>query len=201
MKKETKTELTKEKIMFLAMEEFGTRGYTDGSLNNICNAGIAKGLLYHNFKNKDALYLACVERSFSKWTAYIDKQEFGTDLCLYMEARLRFFHENKQEAHLFFEATLWPPAHLKEKINELRHDLDMFNYKLYKKKLNEINLHKGISEEDGMQYLILMQKMFNGYFSSPAICDMSFSKRVEMHEMWLPKLFDFMLYGIAGKEV
>ena len=59
MKKAEKTELTKKKILHQAMQEFGSKGYRGASLNAICEAGIPKGLLYHNFKNKDALYLAC----------------------------------------------------------------------------------------------------------------------------------------------
>ena len=58
MKKEEKTGLTKERILLAAMEEFGEKGYAAASLNNICAAGIPKGLLYHNYENKDALYLA-----------------------------------------------------------------------------------------------------------------------------------------------
>lgn len=65
MKKEEKTGLTKERILLAAMEEFGEKGYAAASLNNICAAGIPKGLLYHNYENKDALYLACVKQSFS----------------------------------------------------------------------------------------------------------------------------------------
>lgn len=52
MKKAEKTELTKKKILHRAMQEFGSKGYRGASLNAICEAGIPKGLLYHNFKNK-----------------------------------------------------------------------------------------------------------------------------------------------------
>ncbi|MBP8715827.1 MAG: TetR/AcrR family transcriptional regulator, partial [Lachnospiraceae bacterium] len=64
MKKELKTELTKEKIILAAIDEFGRNGYYGSSLNSICDTGIAKGLLYHNFANKNAIYLACVQRCF-----------------------------------------------------------------------------------------------------------------------------------------
>ena len=36
MKKEEKTELTKERILTAAMEEFGEKGYAAAALNNIC---------------------------------------------------------------------------------------------------------------------------------------------------------------------
>ena len=42
--------------------------------------------------------------------------------------------------------------------------------------------------------------MFNGYFSSPAIGNLSFAETLSAHEKELPKLFDFILYGIAEQE-
>ena len=71
MRKETKTERTKERILAAAMDEFGSKGYAASSLNNICNAGISKGLLYHNFKSKDDLFLACVRRCFNTLSEYL----------------------------------------------------------------------------------------------------------------------------------
>lgn len=101
-KKEEKTERTKQKILAAAMEEFGTNGYAGASLNNICSVGIPKGLLYHNFKNKDSIYLACVGQCFSTLTEYLRAADIGSDLQKYMDARLRFFHEHEKETRLFF---------------------------------------------------------------------------------------------------
>ena len=57
MKKEEKTKQTCEKIVHAATIEFGSRSYDAVSLNAICGKyQIAKGLIYHNFKNKDELY-------------------------------------------------------------------------------------------------------------------------------------------------
>ena len=95
MKKEIKTELTKEKILSAAMMEFGTKGYAGGSLNSVCSAGIAKGLLYHNFKNKDALYLACAERCLERLMEHLKKENVCSDVHHYMETRLQFFQENQ----------------------------------------------------------------------------------------------------------
>ena len=46
-----------------------------------------------------------------------------------------------------------------------------------------------------------MQLMLNGYFSSPAFQHMDLQKKVEIHEMLVPKLLDHMLYGIAKGEI
>ena len=104
MRKEAKTEITKEKIMALAMMEFGANGYVGASLNNIYNKGISKGRLYHNYSSKDALYLACVERSFRTLTEFFKSKDVGFDLQAYLKARVTFFTENENEARLFFEA-------------------------------------------------------------------------------------------------
>ena len=201
MKKEIKTELTKEKILTAAMEEFGTKGYAGSSLNNICNAGISKGLLYHNYENKDALYLACVDRCFRELTEYLKKAEIGADLSSYAQARLLFFREHEHQARLFFETILQPPVSLKKEICVLREDFDQFNQALYREMLDSIILRPDVTKDDAMQYFTLMQDMFNGYFSSPALCGLSFSDAITVHEEILSKLLDFMLYGIAERRL
>ena len=61
MRKEEKTRRTYERIMAAAMEEFGTKSYDNASITTLCNENqISKGLVYHNFKNKDELYLSSV---------------------------------------------------------------------------------------------------------------------------------------------
>lgn len=201
MRQEKKTELTKEKIIKAAIEEFGTKGYVSASLNTICNTGISKGLLYHNFENKDAIYLACVKRCFCDLTDYLKKQNIGANPQNYMSARLKYFSENKKYAHLFFEAVIQPPLHLQKKIKELRTDFDMLNKELYKNVLSTVTLRTGVSKKEALSYFTLMQTMFNGYFSSPAYRELSFSDRMIAHEENLIKLLDFMLYGIAEREV
>ncbi len=73
MKKAEKTELTVSKILGAALEEFGISGYASGTINNICKRGINKGLIYHNFNDKDALYLECLEKSCQKLVTMIEK--------------------------------------------------------------------------------------------------------------------------------
>lgn len=77
MRKEEKTKLTYERILSAAMEEFGTKSYDSASLTTLCNEKrISKGLVYHNFKNKDELYLKCVEECFKEMTAYFQSKEY-----------------------------------------------------------------------------------------------------------------------------
>lgn len=80
MKKEEKTKRTYERIMAAAIVEFGTKSYDSASITTLCNENqISKGLIYHNFKNKDDLYLKCVETSFREMAAYMKKREYKAD--------------------------------------------------------------------------------------------------------------------------
>lgn len=197
MRKEAKTELTKAKILEAAMNEFGAKGYAASSLNNICNTGISKGLLYHNFKSKDDLYLACVSQCFHALSEFLKEKDIGTDLQKYAETRLLFFKEHENEARIFFESVLQPPETLKQDIGRARAEFDDYNQKLYEQILEQIHLRPGVTKEACMHYLKLFQDMFNGYFSSPAVGNLSIAETLAAHEQGLSKIFDFILYGIA----
>lgn len=200
MKKSEKTEITVSKIIEAAMNEFGKSGYTGGTVNNICNAGINKGLLYHNFAGKDDLYLTCLKRSCEKLMKYIQSRDVTTNLESYMAVRMEFFNEYPNEAHIFFEALLNPPGHLSDDIAQTLTKFNTMNEKIYNQTLDALILRDGISREDAISYFHLMQLMLNGYFSSPAFQNIDLLKKVEIHEMIVPKLLDYMLYGIAKGE-
>lgn len=199
MQKEKKTEATKAKIMKAAMEEFGTKGYAGASLNNISSTGISKGLLYHNFENREELYLACVKKSFDELTAFLQEQNIGTDWSRYFTARMQFFTDHLLESHLFFEAFLQPPAELQERIREIKSPFDQMNQNLYKNILKQLPLRKNIKEEDALRYFTLMQEMFNGFFSSPACSGQEIQTLLPAHEEELSKFFDCLLYGIIER--
>lgn len=200
MKKSEKTEITVTKIIEAAMDEFGQNGYAGGTVNHICNTGINKGLLYHNFHGKDELYLTCLNRSSQKFIHYIQEKGGTKNLESYMSVRMDFFRDHPKEAHIFFDALLNPPVHLADKIQQSLAAFHALNEEIYGKTLNELVLREGVSKSDAFSYFHLMQLMLNGYFSSPAFQNTDLQEKVKMHEKILPKLFDYMLYGIAKGE-
>lgn len=200
MNKEKKTELTKDKILKAAIEEFGSNGYAATSLNSICNTGISKGLLYHNFENKDAIYLACITHAFVQIKNYLFEQDGSTSIHCYMDARFHFFEENPHLARIFFEAILQPPVHLTNQIKELQRDFDAANREMFQNILEKISLRMGVTNLDAMDYFLFMQTMFHSYFCSLISYSAPFSDVMAAHEKKLSKLLDFMLYGIAQKE-
>ena len=109
-----KTQLTKEKILKAGIQEFGQNGYAGGSVNAICATGINKGLIYHNYKDKDDLYLACVKRMIADMVSDIEAQM--SKEVTYNAARMHFFSSHEMEARLFLEIMVNPPQKLEAKI-------------------------------------------------------------------------------------
>ena len=165
MKKEEKTKQTCEKIVHAATIEFGSRSYDAVSLNAICGKyQIAKGLIYHNFKNKDELYLYCVKKSFEKLMSYMEegKEEAKTareEIRIFLERREVFFAENPYDRNIFFNVMLYPAEHLKEALFGVMERYDAYIRKQYRHLLSKIRLREGISMEMAVEYLSLFQKM------------------------------------------
>lgn len=203
MKQQEKTQRTKERILTAAIAEFGERGYQGASINAICSSSqVPKGLLYHNFKNKDDLYLQSVERCYDQMTEYLGCQEWSghnaqEELKGLLKRRQRFFSEHPHHAALFFHALLQPPRHLLAQLKEARRNFDTFCAAHYRSMLAGLPLRDGITEEAALEYFSIFWEMFNGYFQSKADQGGDYRSLIEAHEEKLSPIFDFMLYGIA----
>ncbi|MGN1410779.1 MAG: TetR/AcrR family transcriptional regulator [Eubacteriales bacterium] len=200
MKRSDRTEITVSKIISAAMAEFGANGYAGGTVNNICKTGINKGLIYHNFRDKDELYLSCLRISCEKLTEYIREKNCFDDLMQYMNIRMDFFREYPNEAHIFFEALLNPQPKLQAEIKKAMGEFEELNERIYRGALQSVNLRDGVTMDDALTYFRQIQMMFNGYFSSPAYQSIALDEKIKIHESNIPKLFNFMLYGIAKGE-
>ena len=132
LKQSEKTKRTKEKIMAAAMEEFGTKSYDAASLNTMCIENqISKGLIYHNFKNKDQLYLQCVGQCYAQMTEYLQRTEddftdVQSELQEILHSRQVFFAGNPYCCNIFFDSILQPPKHLQGDIRQLKKGYDMY---------------------------------------------------------------------------
>lgn len=197
MKKEEKTELTKAKIFAAAMTEFGTKGYAEGSINNICKAGINKGLIYHNFKDKDELYLECVKKSCADLMRYVVENKVNEGFVEYMSVRMKFFKEHEPEAYIFFEARTNPPYQLMDSIREIFAEFDQLNKELFERELSHYELRTEVSKEDALNYFLEIQKIYNLNFVKELNRKMSPQEQWTLHEKNIHKILDFMLYGIA----
>lgn len=199
MKQEEKTAITRAKIIHAAMMEFGKNGYMAGSINHICQTGINKGLVYHNFSDKDTLYLECVKISCGRLMAYIRECHAENSFASYMNARMAFFREYEAEAHIFMEARTNPVRTLTERIQEIFRSFDVLNNEICKKELSKHSLRKGITEADALSYFSMIQTFYNSSFMQSLSDPMTMNEQIILHEVTIHKLIDLMLYGIAER--
>ena len=97
MNQKERNELSRARILTHASAEFAQYGYHGASVNRICEKGkVSKGLMYHYYKDKDDLYLACVKKCFDEITKFIlkelDKDSITVDE--YFDRRTIYFEEN-----------------------------------------------------------------------------------------------------------
>lgn len=203
MRKEEKTKRTYERILAAAIVEFGTKNYDNASLTTLCCQNqISKGLVYHNFKNKDELYLKCVEKCFEKMTEYLKQREYRGEniqesLNNLLQMRQRFFEEYPHYCNIFFNTVLQPPKHLRAEIHVLRKKYEEFNLNCFEGLLRQIKLRDGISMEAALEYFTVYLEMFNGYFQNKLCENEDIHVLIEEHEVNLPEIIDIMLYGVA----
>ncbi|MEG0329105.1 MAG: TetR/AcrR family transcriptional regulator [Longicatena sp.] len=206
MKQAEKSQITYDKILQAAIIEFGTKSYDASSLNTICvNNNISKGLMYHNFRNKDALYLQCVTLCFNEITMYLSKEEYTSEnyqenIKKLIDLRFRFFQENPYYKSIFFNSLFQPPKHLSAEIKQIRKQFDAFNALQYTSIIQRVTLREDISEKEALEYFFIFQDMFNGYFQSKTFENHTMIDLISDHEKHLTKLLNILLYGIAKEE-
>ncbi|MGX8833811.1 TetR/AcrR family transcriptional regulator [Amedibacillus sp. YH-ame10] len=203
MKQAEKSKATYDKILHAAILEFGSKSYEGASLNNVCNEyNISKGLIYHNFKNKDDLYLQCTSACFQKLSDYLSRidtniKDVNTYLKNYLNLRVQFFHENPAYGQFFFHAILQPPKHLINQIKDIRKDFDAFNVIQFSNILQHVTLRQGITQEDSLMYFTYFQDMFHNDWGNKIYEGVDFDTLMKEHETKLGKMIDMLLYGIV----
>ena len=203
MKQAEKTKKTCDKILASAMIEFGQNGYEDTSLNIICSKyKISKGLVYHNFKSRDDLYLHVVEESFTKLITYLKENESDVGdawekMKKLLLLRQEFFSKFPNERNIFFSVVLTPPVHLLEELRKIKKEYDKFNIEKFKELLKTLKLREGITENMAITYFLTYQEIFNGYFQNQLYHQKDLFSVSKEHDLKLLPLLSVMLYGIA----
>lgn len=202
MKREEKNFISLQKILESATQEFARQGYGLSSVNTICNTGgISKGILYHYFKDKDELYLACLQNCFDRLTAALQAcaadTQGGADACLgrYFDARLAFFEENPQLLPLFCEAVVAPPAPLKEVIREIKADFDALNVSVLTALLEKLSLQSGVTVDEVVEVFRLYQDFINARYRMDGYGSDVWKQR----EQVCKRSLHILLYGVVER--
>lgn len=203
MKREEKNLISRQKILEYATQEFAQKGYGLSSVNTICNTGgISKGILYHYFKDKDELYLACLKNCFERLTADLRKEATdirgSADECLerYFNTRLVFFEKNPLLCPLFCEAVISPPAHLKDAVREIRADFDALNVCVLTNLLEKVPLRPDITVDEVVKIFRLYQDFINARYQMGNLEEDGWKQ----HEQICRRSLHILLYGVVERE-
>ena len=203
MKQEEKTRQTRERILQAAITEFGSQNYASVTLNSICKKHkISKGLVYYNFENKDELYLCCVSQCFEGLTGYLKTVDYTSDsiktsINILLNERQTFMNENPYYRNIFFNVLLSPPAHLERDLKKITEEYQEYVKNCYRMLFSGISLQKGVDVDAAVDYLLVFQDIYNGYYQSKAYQEQNFTRFIEEHEDRISKFLDIILYGIC----
>lgn len=200
-KKNIKTKESKERIINCAIKMFGERGYDNFTISALCKTfGISKGLLYHNFSGKDELFLYCVKICYEKMLNFLNRDSVIPTIEEYVKLRLEFFKENPLLSRIFFESFIQTNSQVFDDIKKIRNSLIDFNRLVYSNFIATIELRKGISNQDAMDYFEMLQKMFNSYYSGPAFRSEDIDALEAEHRHTLSKFLECIIWGVSDKK-
>lgn len=199
MKREERNAVSRQRIGESALEEFAQYGYAAGSVNGICSRGnISKGILYHYFQDKDAIYLQCVQDCFDKLATFLRRRQEHEALTLegYAEARQAFFQENPLHHRLFCDAVILPPPHLKEAILQRKAKLDEVNESLLRGVLSRERLRSDISLDQAVFFYRIYANMANVAMGA----DLESLYEIDRHNDTVSLAVKLFLYGVVARE-
>lgn len=203
MNREEKNALSRQRILEAALEEFSHRGYEAASLSNVCaEKGISKGIIYHHFKDKEELYLLCVERCFAQISAYLREAAgklSGTaeeKLAAYFDARLRFFALQPVYLGIFAEAAFNPPPALEEEIARRRQGFDRLNADVLTGVLGGAPLRAGLRAEAVVEDFRMYMDYFHLRFRTAFRSGRSMDEILTEHEKKCRRQLDILLHGV-----
>lgn len=197
MKQEEKSQKSRAHIIQHAFAEFADRGYLGASVNTICTAGnISKGLLYHYYADKDALYLACVEKCYQELTAALsDVLDIGTVTPdRYFEVRLNFFALHPMHQRLFCDTVVNPPRHLYRELSERRASFDALNETMLTAILEKETLAEGLSIPDAITQLRIFEDCVSTYLKNQD------QHPTDKYHQLCRQTFQTMLYGLIARK-
>lgn len=206
MKREEKSALARQRILDAAGEEFARKGYEGASLNTVwAEKGISKGIIYHHFRDKEELYLLCVDDCFACFTEFLRRtadtltgspQEQIRD---YFDARLQFFGEHPRQAGIFVDACFSPPEPLRARIAGLRQDFDALNIQVLTRLLESAPLRPGLTVAQVVDDFRLYMDFFNLHFQVECRGGGSQQALLREHEERCHRQLDVLLYGVLAR--
>ncbi|MGN1442310.1 MAG: TetR/AcrR family transcriptional regulator [Acutalibacteraceae bacterium] len=208
MKQEERTRQSVEEILNAAIEEFAARGYEGAVINNICrNNSISKGKLFHHFKGKDDLFLACCKYTGELFSAHNSRfapnesKTFQENLHDYFEHRNVFFRRKKGSIDVLWMITKNEIPRFRGEIGELYEKLKADNIKILKKVFTVSNGSPDFQyfESVSRAFYVAQSYVVMNCLVNNSVYLLSEAKQKQMYEentVIMDSIIDVLLYGI-----
>ncbi|PLV56069.1 TetR family transcriptional regulator [Thermotoga sp. SG1] len=157
----------KEAILKAAIEVFGKKGYERATTDEIAEkARVAKGLIFHYFRNKEGLYYQAyckvvekLQREFENFMRKNKNRDIFDFMERWLEKKLEYSINHPEETS--FLVTL---VGVKEDLRRrILTDLEKTQGKFFnfvREKLKELKLAEGVNEETALKFLMWFFKGF-----------------------------------------
>lgn len=164
-----KSEKTLQKIIHTATILFGEHGYSATSIGDISkNAEISRGILYYYVKNKDELYIKCLEECANNLYDYLSLQyEKVTDLYEFVTLRDKFIKEYPMYNKILFYLMAEKPDNLSTRIKELKAPLFAIDKEACAKFFDGITLGLNLTLDDALSFLWIIQQAIPSMLVTP----------------------------------
>lgn len=202
MNRDEKNLQSRQRILDSALLEFGEHSYGEASMNSICSGGnISKGIIYHYFSDKDALYLACIKECFDALVAHlkahitVNSEDIEVDLCRYFETRIGFFDQNTVFLKLFYSAVSAPPKHLLSQIAAAKEEFDLLNITVLTTLLGRLKLRPDVTVDQVIEAFLLYQDVVNTRYQMQTLDSISLAE----HDRRCSRALSILLYGVVDR--
>lgn len=193
MKRTERNKKSRDFILMHAFAEFSAHGYAGSRLNQICARGnISKGLLYHYYADKDALYISCVAMLFQDMVDYLQERIDLASLTVdqYFSVRLQFFQQHPLHRQMFYDVLMYPQSHLAEQIEQCRAAFDQFNNTALRTILEKEQLADSVTLDQAIKQFRAFVNFLGVYIREDSAADA---------EQKAGELLHTMLYGLIAR--
>ena len=202
MTQKERQDRSREEIYRAALEEFGTLGYDNVSMERICTQhSISKGMMYHYFTSKDDLLLACIRSTFEALEDKIKNESVSIKdgpvlerIRDYLMIREYYFIDHPLQKKIFEIAIIKTPTTLAKTISELHQPLKRLNHEFISKEIKRSKLRSDVTQDQIMRYLEVIDRFLldivRSYSTEISDIDGLFQSTEEV--------LDLILYGVLS---
>lgn len=147
---------SRSKILGAAIQEFGKKGYKQGSTNDICKSlQLSKGIIFYHFGSKEQLFLDSVTLCMREFDAFMQQhfikgntpQEGIRGCCL---ARKEFFSQHPEYLRIFCDVLYTNDKQSKISNAEYRRAYERHTYDILDHILEGVELNANMSREENI---------------------------------------------------